>query len=119
MARETKNFLIAVLFIIVLYVYLNSTNANGNTVAETAEKLLATAEPTINQGDTYAANNHTVKLMNLNKDGVVVLDVDGKKAIIRGKDTVRVDKLSVTVTETFYAEVAEERAAMFIVSVYA
>ncbi|MBI4095862.1 MAG: hypothetical protein HY438_03320 [DPANN group archaeon] len=119
MAREVKNFMIAVLAILVLYLYLNSINASGEAVAKPAQKPLATFEPMITQGSSYEADTHIVKLVNLNKDGAVILNVDGKRAIIRGKNPVRVGKLSISVIETFYSDAAEDRAATLAIAVYA
>ncbi|MBI2041215.1 MAG: hypothetical protein HYT16_03890 [DPANN group archaeon] len=111
--------MIAVLAILVLYLYLNSISANGEVVAKTAPKLLSASEQMMSYGSTYAAGQHTVKLVNLNKDGAVVLDVDRKRAIVRGKNPVKVGKLSIAVIETFYSDAAEERAATLAISVYA
>lgn len=118
MAREVKNFMIAVLAILVLYLYLNSIGANGEAVAKPAQKPFATFEPMITQGSSYVADTHIVKLVNLNKDGAVVLDVDGKRAIVSGKSPVKVGKLSIAVIETFYSDAAEERAATLAIAVY-
>ncbi len=119
MAREVKNFMIAVIGILMLYLYLNSISASGGAVLKTVQKPLLTAEQTINQGNSYVAGSHTVKLVNLNKDGAVVVDADGKRAIIRGKNPVRVGKLSIAVVETFYSDAAAERAATLVIAVYA
>lgn len=117
MAKEIKNLLWAVVLTIIIYLYLTAKSAQLEPKeAENAEvTAVQVPEPTtLKANQETSASAKTIKLVDVNKDGIIVVAVNGELAIIKKSGIV--DGLKIIVIDTFYSENKADRAATIIVS---
>ncbi len=113
--KEFKNLIWAVAVTVLIYLYLVY-----KTAPETSDTAATLQEIKSNAGSqtltSYAEANvggKIVKLVDVNREGSVILSIDGRLAIVRGSELI--DGLKITVANTFYSEKREDRAATLII----
>ena len=120
MAREFKNLLWAVAFTVVIYLYITYKT---DTLPQQEQAIISDAAglspgladaKTIHSDGTTSVAGKTVRLVDVNEAGSVIVSVNDKLAIINGSEIIY--GLKITVIETFYSKDKTARAATLIIS---
>ncbi len=120
MAREFKNLIWAVVFTLVIYLYLayktEAWQAQPAIEKSTAEVVAESSANThtIKSDESATVSGKAVRLVDVNEAGSVIVSVNGRLAIVNSSEII--DGLKITVVETFYSKDKASRAATLMIS---
>jgi len=118
MVKEARNLLWAVVFTIIVYLYLFYKTAPEQAqaaVTPTATEAIASSDTkTIKSDEDTVVAGKTVRLIDVNEAGSVIVSVGGKLAIVSGSEII--DGIKITIVETFYSADKSSRAATLIIT---